>query len=194
MNKNDTSEKLLTSLITLGAEKGLDNISLSMLAKDLNISKSTIFSHYKNKDELVDSMYKKGRSITSKLGMDFSFKGNAFDVLTRAVDYWHEVYSSISDFHRIVEMQKYIDKRAMNISHSLEYMISSQSQIVIEQLNETNRLDIEELDFAIESFSTTITKYIQKEMLDNNDDFWWQEERFINRFYNQYKIKDKTIE
>lgn len=194
MNKNDTSEKLLTSLITLGAEKGLDNISLSMLAKDLNISKSTIFSHYKNKDELVDSMYKKGRSITSKLGMDFSFKGNALDVLTRAVDYWHEVYSSISDFHRIVEMQKYIDKRAMNISHSLEYMISSQSQIVIEQLNETNRLDIEELDFAIESFSTTITKYIQKEMLDNNDDFWWQEERFINRFYNQYKIKDKNIE
>jgi AcrR family transcriptional regulator len=134
-----------------------------MLAKELGISKSTIFSHYKNKDELVDCMYKKGKSITAELGMDFSFKGNAKVVLTRAVDYWHEVYSSISDFHRIVEMQKYIDKRAMNVSQSLEAMITSQSQIVIEQLNETNRLNIIELDFAIESFSTTIIKYIQKE-------------------------------
>jgi hypothetical protein len=88
-------------------------------------------------------------------------------------------------------MQKYIDTRAMNISQSLEAMISSQSQIVIEQLNETNRLNINELDFAIESFSTTIIKYIQREMLGDNDDFWWQEERFINRFYNQYKVKDK---
>jgi AcrR family transcriptional regulator len=191
MNTNNTSEKLLTKLIEIGSAKGLDNISLSMLAKELKISKSTIFSHYKDKEELIDCMYKKGKSITAGLGMDFSFKGNAKEVLTRAVDYWHEVYSSISDFHRIVEMQKYIDTRAMNISQSLEAMISSQSQIVIEQLNETNRLNINELDFAIESFSTTIIKYIQKEMLGDGDDFWWQEERFINRFYNQYKVKGK---
>lgn len=190
MNTNNTAEKLLTTLIKLGSSDGLDNISLSMLAKELGISKSTIFSHYKNKEELVDCMYKKGRSITTGLGMDFSFKGNAQEVLSRAVDYWHEVYSSISDFHRIVEMQKYTDERAMKISQSLEAMISSQSQIVIEQLNETNRLNINELDFAIESFSTTIIKYIQKEMLADNEDFWWQEERFINRFYNQYKIQD----
>lgn len=190
MNKNNTAEKLLTTLIKMGSANGLDNISLAMLAKEINISKSTIFSHYKNKEDLVDSMYKKGKSVTARLGMDFSFEGNAKEVLTRVVDYWHEVYSSISDFHRIVEMQKYIDKRAMKISLSLEAMISSQSQIVIEQLNETSRLNINELDFAIESFSTTIIKYIQKEMLADNDDFWWQEERFINRFYNQYKIQE----
>lgn len=189
MKTNDTKNKLLTTLIKMGAKKGLDNISLSMLAKELNISKSTIFSHYKNKNELVNCMYIKGRSISSKLGMNFTFEGDSKEILTRAVDYWHKVYSSISDFHRIVEMQKYVDNRALEISHSLESMITSQSQIILEQLNETNKLDIEELDYAIESFSTTIIKYIQKELLMEKDDFWWQEERFINRFYNQYKIK-----
>ncbi|MCK9192095.1 MAG: TetR/AcrR family transcriptional regulator [Sphaerochaetaceae bacterium] len=187
MNKNNTSEKLLTALIEMASQKGLDNISLSMLASQLNISKSTIFSHYKNKEELVDKMYIKGKTLTLNLGMDFSFKGDAKSVLTRAVDYWHTVYSSISSFHRIVEMQKYIDERAMNISLSMEAMIKAQAQIVIEQLNDTERLNIDDLDFAVECFSTTITKYLQKEMLDNGEDFWWQEERFINRFYTAYK-------
>ena len=188
MNKNNTSELLLTSLISLASKKGLDNVSLSTLASSLNISKSTIFSHYKNKEELVDKMYLKGKSLTENMGMDFSFKGSAKDVLTRAVDYWHEVYSSISEFYIIVEMQKYIDSRAAKISASLETMIKAQTQIIIEMLNESHRLDIDDIDLAIECFATTITKYIQREMVIGDDDsIWWQEERFINRFYELYK-------
>jgi AcrR family transcriptional regulator len=188
MNKNNTSELLLTSLISLASKKGLDNVSLSTLASSLNISKSTIFSHYKNKEELVDKMYLKGKSLTENMGLDFSFKGSAKDVLTRAVDYWHEVYSSISEFYIIVEMQKYIDSRAAKISASLETMIKAQTQIIIEMLNESHRLDIDDIDLAIECFATTITKYIQREMVIGDDDsIWWQEERFINRFYELYK-------
>lgn len=190
MNKNNTADLLLTSLITLASKQGLDNVSLSTLATSLNISKSTIFSHYKNKDELVNKMYIKGQSLTQNMGMDFSFKGNAKDVLTRAVDYWHEVYSSISEFYIIVEMQKYIDKRASSISASLETMIKAQAQIIIEILNDTDRLNIEDIDLAIECFATTITKYIQRELINKDDDsIWWQEERFINRFYSLYKTK-----
>lgn len=190
MNKNNTADLLLTSLISLASVKGLDNVSLSTLAASLNISKSTIFSHYKNKDELVNQMYIKGQSLTQNMGMDFSFKGNAKDVLTRAVDYWHEVYSSISEFYIIVETQKYIDKRAASIASSLETMIKAQTQIVIEILNDTGRLNIEDIDLAIECFSSTISKYIQREFINKDDDsIWWQEERFINRFYSLYKVQ-----
>lgn len=190
MNNNKTALNLIKTFITEGSIKGLDNVSLSNLATKLNIAKSSIFSHFKNKEELINQMYFYGRKLSAKNKVSFSFEGDSNEVLLSLVDHWHSIYSNktLFDFYRIVEMQKFIDERAKEISISIDSMITSQTRIVLEILNETNRLEINELDLAIESFASTFIKYLKNELFLENGDLIWEEERYINRFCNQYKI------
>lgn len=190
MNNNKTALNILKTMIREGSIYGLDNVSLSTIAKKLNIAKSSIFSHYKNKEKIIDEMYIYGRKLSSKNRVTFSFDGDSYDVLIKVVDHWHSIYSNktLFDFYRIVEMQKFIDNRAKEISIAIDAMIISQTRIVLEVLNETNRLNIEELDLAIESFASTFIKYLKNELFLENGDLIWEEERYVARFVKLYKI------
>ncbi|MGD6730130.1 MAG: TetR/AcrR family transcriptional regulator [Pleomorphochaeta sp.] len=190
MNNNKTALNILKTMIREGSIYGLDNVSLSTIAKKLNIAKSSIFSHYKNKEKIIDEMYIYGQKLSSKNRVTFSFDGDSYDVLIKVVDHWHSIYSNktLFDFYRIVEMQKFIDNRAKEISIAIDAMIISQTSIVLEILNETNRLNIEELDLAIESFASTFIKYLKNELFLENGDLIWEEERYVARFVKLYKI------
>jgi AcrR family transcriptional regulator len=190
MNNNKTALNILKTVISEGSIKGLDNVSLSTIAKKLNIAKSSIFSHYKNKEKIIDEMYIYGQKLSNKNKVTFSFDGDSYDVLIKVVDHWHSIYSNktLFDFYRIVEMQKFIDNRAKEISIAIDAMIISQTRIVLEVLNETNRLNIEELDLAIESFASTFIKYLKNELFLENGDLIWEEERYVARFVKLYKI------
>jgi len=194
MTNNKTALNILKTLISEGSKRGLDNVSLSTIAEKLNIAKSTIFSHFKNKEDIIDNMYKYGQKISSKNKVNFSFDGNSNEVLIKVVDHWHSIYSNkvLFDFYRIVEMQKFIDERAKEISLSIDSMIVSQSRIVLEILNETDRLNIAELDLAIESFASTFIKYLKNELFLENGDLIWEEERFVARFVKQYEKKSTS--
>jgi AcrR family transcriptional regulator len=189
MNNNKTALNILKTIIREGSIYGLDNVSLSTIANKLNIAKSSIFSHYKNKEKLIDEMYIYGQKLSNKNKVTFSFDGDSYDVLIKVVDHWHSIYSNktLFDFYRIVEMQKFIDDRAKEISIAIDAMIFSQTRIVLEILNETNRLDIFELDLAIESFASTFIKYLKNELFLENGDLIWEEERYVKRFVEQYK-------
>lgn len=186
---NNTALNILKTVIKQGSKKGLDNVSLSLIATKLDIAKSSLFSHYKNKDEIINEMYIYGKKLSSKNKANFSFKGNSYDVLINVVDHWHSIYrnKTLFDFYRIVEMQKFIDKRAKEISTSVDSMIFSQTRVVLEVLNETNRLDIDELDLAIESFASTFIKYLKNELFLINGNLIWEEERYVSRFVKHYK-------
>lgn len=192
MKNNKTALNLIKIIIEEGSIKGLDNISLSDLAKKIGIAKSTIFSHYKNKDELINEMYLYGKRLSAKNKVNFSFEGDSEEVLLKLVDHWHSIYSNryLYNFYRIVEMQKFIDKRSKDISLSIDAMIISQTRIVLEVLNETNRLTINELDLAIESFSSTFIKYLKNELFLDNGELIWEEKRFITRFRKEYKANN----
>jgi AcrR family transcriptional regulator len=189
MNNNKTALNILKTIIREGSIYGLDNVSLSTIANKLNLAKSSIFSHYKNKEKLIDEMYIYGQKLSNKNKVTFSFDGDSYDVLIKVVDHWHSIYSNktLFDFYRIVEMQKFIDDRAKEISIAIDAMIFSQTRIVLEILNETNRLDISELDLAIESFASTFIKYLKNELFLENGDLIWEEERYVKRFVEQYK-------
>lgn len=194
MTNNKTALNILKTMTSEGSKKGLDNVSLSILATKLSIAKSTIFSHFKSKNDIIDEMYKYGKKLSSKNKVTFSFEGESKDVLIKVVDHWHSIYSNktLFDFYRIVEMQKFIDPRAKEISLAIDSMIVSQTRVVLEVLNETDRLNISELDLAIESFASTFIKYLKNELFLENGDLIWEEERYVARFVKQYEKTPQT--
>jgi AcrR family transcriptional regulator len=52
----ETRERILDTAFRLAAREGLDGLSLSMLAGELNLSKSGLFAHFSSKEELQMEM------------------------------------------------------------------------------------------------------------------------------------------
>jgi AcrR family transcriptional regulator len=184
-------QQLILSLLHLGSLKGLDNVSLSELAKENKISKASIFHHFSNREDLVSHLFAYCSKLAYTQQATISLGGTAQEVLLRAMDHWHEVYTKepLSWFYRIVESEKLTHSEAGAISKTLGEMVDGQSRILLETLSDTKRLDIEEPDLAVITFSSTVQNFLSKAMVGNDPDIPWQEERFIARFCKLYAPK-----
>ena len=52
-----TKNKILSTILPLASKEGLRNLSLSQIAKNAGIAKSTLYSHFSLKDEMIDQLY-----------------------------------------------------------------------------------------------------------------------------------------
>jgi AcrR family transcriptional regulator len=184
MHTTDTKQRLILSLLRLGAEKGLDNVSLSDLARENRITKASIFHHFSGREELVDRMFAYCSELAYGQQVTISFEGSAEEVLMRAMEHWHTVYTTepLSWFYRIVESEKLTHAKAGAISRTLEEMFDGQSRVLLETLSETGRLDIEEPDLAVLLFSATVRRFLSRTMIGDDPDIPWQEGRFVSKF------------
>ena len=52
-----TKNEILASILPLASKEGLRNLSLSKIAENAGIAKSTLYSHFDSKDDLIDQLY-----------------------------------------------------------------------------------------------------------------------------------------
>ena len=52
-----TKNEILSTILPLASKEGLRNLSLSQIAKNARIAKSTLYSHFSSKDEMIDQLY-----------------------------------------------------------------------------------------------------------------------------------------
>ena len=191
MNTLPTKQKLILSLLELGSKKGIDNVSIAQLAKENSLSKASVFHHFSSRDEMIASLFAYCRKLAYSQQITISFSGQASDVLFRAMDHWSDVYTTepLSWFYSIIEAEKLIHPEASSIASTLSEMFDAQSRVLIEELAETGRLEVEDLDLAIEMFSATVQNFLSKILVGKDADLPWREERFINSFCALYKGK-----
>ena len=52
-----TKNEMLASILPLASKEGLRNLSLSKIAENAGIAKSTLYSHFDSKDDMIDQLY-----------------------------------------------------------------------------------------------------------------------------------------
>lgn len=189
MTIQQTKQKLLLSFLELGSQLGIDNVSIAMLAKKNDIAKASVFHHFSSRKEMLSSLFSYCRDLASSHQITLSFSGTASDVLYRAMDHWHNLYTTepLSWFYRIIEAEKLTYAEASAIARTLSEMFDAQSRVLIEELAETGRLEVEDLDLAIEMFSSTVQNLLSKTLLGLERDLAWREDKFIQSFCALYK-------
>ena len=50
-------EEIVLVTLELAAQKGLANVSMSMIANKVGIKKPSLYKHFASKEEMVDAMY-----------------------------------------------------------------------------------------------------------------------------------------
>ena len=63
---NDTKEKILNAALALFAQNGYEAVSVSDIAGRLGMTKGALYKHYKNKQDIFDSILAKMDGIYSK--------------------------------------------------------------------------------------------------------------------------------
>ena len=67
----NTKEKIIQTAFSLFEKPRLKEISLSEIAANVGISKTAIFRHFKNKEELFDSLFERFLEDFSKIAHHF---------------------------------------------------------------------------------------------------------------------------
>lgn len=118
-----TKEKILTCTLELAAEKGLGNVSLAMIAEKVGVRKATLFSHFKSKNDIIESLYEYLRVQSQKnsqtpFDYDTFFCGKtARQALTEVANNYIDMNNQkdFSNFYKFIYSQMAINPAAAMI-------------------------------------------------------------------------------
>ena len=110
-----TKEEILSSILPLASRKGLRNLSLSEIAENAGIKKSSLYSHFSSKEDIIDSLYlflrKKANSNRDIGQVDYGMMVEG-KTMRKALEDAVSAYRAIIDdeemnaFYRIVSSEK----------------------------------------------------------------------------------------
>ena len=110
-----TKEEILEATLDLACEKGLGAVSMAMIAERVHLKKSSLYSHFQSKEDLIDSMYayfrekaKRNRNI-GPVDYGALFEGRSFhEILVTAVNQYKRMNTSsdLDRFYRLIMAER----------------------------------------------------------------------------------------
>ena len=120
-----TKEQILEATLDLAYEKGLGRISMSKIAEKVKLQKSSLYSHYRSKDELIEAMYgyfrDKAKVNSGNTRTDYGklVEGRTLtEVLSFVVDLYRQIIHDpgMNKFWKVVEAERTFNKTAAQLT------------------------------------------------------------------------------
>lgn len=202
MNKN-RKEEIIMATLKLASLKGINAVSMNMIAKEVGIKKPSLYNHFKSKEELINEMYlflrnKAKQETQTEMDNTIFEQKSANQILNCLV----QNYISLSNesymkmFYKVIYSERAISPEAANIMVvETEKMIDATKQILI-ILQEKKLLKFKNIDISALNFALTIHSLMdymldisvtntQKTIQNPNLIF-----EFINNFCDEHKFKE----
>ncbi len=162
---NNRKEEIVLATLDLAAQKGLANVSMSMIADKIGIKKPSLYKHFESKDEIVEAMYqflrKQAKEKANIKPMDYStlFAGKtAFDILQSAVLGYMQMnhQEQMLNFYKVIYSERSLNPMAAKIvAEETEKMIIATKQLFY-AMEVHKKLHFENADMSAVSFAMTI--------------------------------------
>lgn len=163
--RNNRKEEIVLTTLELAAQKGLANVSMSMIADKIGIKKPSLYKHFKSKDEIVEAMYQFLRQQAKEKAninpMDYStfFAGKtAYEVLQSAVHGYIQMnhQEQMLNFYKVIYSERPLNPMAAKIvAEETEKMILATKQLFY-AMQVHNVLHFNNADMSAVSFAMTI--------------------------------------
>ena len=199
MIKIKTKEKILYCVLELAAENGLGNVSLSMIAEKVGIRKATLFSHYKGKDDIIQSLYQylREKALSNRnaaIDLDNLIQGkSAEQVLTAVVVNYQKMneQKDISAFYKFIYSERVINSSAATVMLIETETMLHQTKNLLAAMKRYGLLSFrgKDMDLASTIFCLTIHELMeidQDRKLNSIDDNGNQIKEFIAGFCRLY--------
>jgi AcrR family transcriptional regulator len=120
---NVTKEKILTVAIDLFSRQGFTSVSIRDISREVGIKESSLYNHFRNKDQILDTIFQIFRSRYKKLTPpkemldEILTKMNPEDFLKYGIQLYMDLVDDpiMGKIWRILNMEQYRDPRARDI-------------------------------------------------------------------------------
>ena len=160
---NNRKEEIVLTTLELAAQKGLANVSMSMIADKIGIKKPSLYKHFKSKDEIVEATYQFLRQQAKEKAnikpMDYStfFAGKtAYEVLQSAVHGYIQMnhQEQMLNFYKVIYSERSLNPMAAKIvAEETETMILATKQLFyameVHKVLHFNNADMSAVSFAM---------------------------------------------
>ena len=170
-------EEIVLATLELAAEKGLGNVSMSMIADKIGIKKPSLYKHFTSKEEIVEAMYQLLRDQAKEKAkiqpMDYSsfFTGKtALEVLQMTVYGYIKMnhQEQMMNFYKVIYSERSIEPMAARIlAEETERMILATKQLFY-AMEVHKMLHFENADMSAVSFAMTIHGLMDYELDQSN--------------------------
>ena len=170
---NNRKEEIVLTTLELAAQKGLANVSMSMIADKIGIKKPSLYKHFKSKDEIVEAMYQFLRQQAKEKAnikpMDYStfFAGKtALEILQSVVHGYIQMnqQEQMMNFYKVIYSERPINLMAAKIvAEETETMILATKQLFY-AMEVHNVLHFNNADMSAVSFAMTINGLMDYEL------------------------------
>lgn len=119
---SDTKENILTTALSLFAQKGYEAVSVSMIAGELGVTKGALYKHYKNKRDIFNSIVERMYQLDTQRAKKYCVPESTFDEMSEKYqntalddvvqfafaqfDFWTaDIFAS--DFRKMLTLEQY---------------------------------------------------------------------------------------
>ena len=196
-----TKNEILASILPLASKEGLRNLSLSKIAENAGIAKSTLYSHFDSKDDMIDQLYlylrekAKERMHIGVVDYGNIVKGKSLEeVLLYVVSSYDSINRDrdMKNFYAIIESEKAFSNIAARIiTEETETMFTATKNLFYaleaEKIAHFPSIENAALLFA-QSIHSTLT-LMQDDETAGTEVSKGILEKIIHEFSNLYRIK-----
>lgn len=162
---NNRKEEIVLTTFELAAQKGLANVTMSMIANKIGIKKPSLYKHFDSKDEIVEAMYQLLREQAKKKAnikpLDyrmFFIDKTALEVLQSAVQGYIQMnhQEGMLNFYKIIYSERSLNPMAAKIvAEETNEMIIATKQLFY-AMEVHKMLHFKNADMSAVSFAMTI--------------------------------------
>lgn len=158
-------EEIIMAALELAAQKGIEGVSMSMIADKVGIKKPSIYKHFGSRDEIVEAMYSflrdKAREASNITPVDYRamFSGKtAYEILRQVVDGYIDMNSReyMQMFYSVIYSGRCRQSVAAGImAEETDKMINATRQLFY-AMEVHNILHFNNADMSAVSFAMTV--------------------------------------
>ena len=180
---NNRKEEIVLTTFELAAQKGLANVTMSMIANKIGIKKPSLYKHFDSKDEIVEAMYQLLREQAKKKAnikpLDYSMffiDKTALEVLQSAVQGYIQMchQEEMLNFYKIIYSERSLNPMAAKIvAEETNEMIIATKQLFY-AMEVHKMLHFKKPDMSAVIFAMTIHGLMDYELDKSNCE--WKDE------------------
>lgn len=186
----NSKETILKATLKLASEKGLGSITLSQIAKKVGIQKTSLYSHFSSKEEIINSLYEYLRE-TAKNKKEISM--NDYGKLVNEQDAYKILHHAVSEyisittdtdmrmFYRIIISERVFSKEIAKIMIAETEKMIIATKHIFYAMQVHNILHFPDVDMSAISFAMTIHS-----LIDYQSDKLFAEDNEMGNLIDEY--------
>ena len=201
MSMNRKEEIVLVTL-ELAAEKGLANVSMSMIADKIGIKKPSLYKHFASKEEIVETMYeylrRQAKETANIKPIDYStfFEGKtAYEILQSVVRGYIQMnhQEKMLNFYKVIYSERSLNPMAAKIvaEETDKMMIATKQLFYAMEVHKL--LHFTNPDMSAVSFAMTIHGLMDYELDQSNGECSYETDKKLLDDYLKWFCEENAV-